>query len=173
MKWLHQWLLGDCSRSCRGNPSCSATRASVWASLCLHRQDLPCKGIFPLKSIPDISFQNSLSRPAGANMNLFCFASSAQMKGYFSSAIYAPEAPIPHCKAGLGFLSFTAFLHTTYPHSLWLYFWALETHSRSLKKLMFLCRIDFIQHNCCKECQLPNCVINLIKTTAGKKKKPT
>lgn len=125
-------------------------------SLCLHRRDLPCKGIFPLKSSPDTSFQNSLSHPAGPTMNLFCFASSAQMKGYFSSAIYALKAPIPHCKAGLGFLSFTAFLHTTYPPPLWGCTGTEDPFytSRSFRKFRSSHRIDFIQHSYCKECQL-------------------
>lgn len=76
---------------------------------------------------------------------------------------------------GLVFLSFSAFLHTTYSHSLRLCFWHWKDpfytsiNFRNFSFFSFSCRIDFTQHSCCKEWQLPNCVINLIKNIAGKK----
>lgn len=133
----------------------SVTSGGLQQSLCTSLL-LCCRdGICPAKRFFQSSLsqpKNSLSCPAGANMNLFCFASRAQMKAYFSSAIYALEAPIPLCKAGLGFLSFTAFyifpLFGVVLLALKTLFWT----SVSFRKFRFSCRIDFIQHSCCREC---------------------
>lgn len=161
MKWLHQWLLGSCSRSCRWNPSSPDARTSPSAcrdGIC------PEKEICPVKAVLATSFQKSLSCPAGANMNL-CFASRAQMEGYFSSAIQGSNSPL---QSRFGFLLFTAFLPTLWGCNFWNWKDPVYT-SISFRKFLFSCRIDFIQHSCYKECQLPKCIINFIKNTLGKK----
>lgn len=97
---------------------------------CFPTTHLPGKEVSLVKSVLATSFKNPPSLLAGTNMNLFCFASSDKMKGYFSLAIYSPTTLTEHCKAVIGFLLFTTFLHNTYFYSLGLYFWhRTKTHS--------------------------------------------
>lgn len=97
---------------------------------CWPKSHLLCREIFLVKSVGATSFKDPLSLLASTNRNLFCFACSAKMKGYFSLAIYSPKTLIPHCKAVIGFLLFTTFLHYTYSYSSGLYFWHwTKTHS--------------------------------------------
>lgn len=57
---------------------------------CCPTTHLPGKDISLIKSVLATSFKSPLSFLAGTNMNLFCFAFSDKMKGYFSLAIYSP-----------------------------------------------------------------------------------
>lgn len=118
---------------------------------------------FPVKSVPATSLQNSLFH----SLLVLTWIYSAllpvlEWKVIFHQPFILLRLQFPTAKQVWGFFYLLP-SYTPHSHSLGMYFWHWKEPfytSRSFKKFVFSCRIDFIWHSCCKECQLPNCVIN-------------